>query len=90
MTQQGLADALAKAGIELDRVSIGRIEGGGQMPSAEALEAMAAILGTNLDFMLNYTPKDVEMIRKFQKLSLKEQKRLIRIAELEKEDEQVE
>lgn len=77
-TQQEVADALTTRGLELDRVSIGRIEAGDQMPSIEVIEAMADIFGIDVDTMLNVAPAEAEPLRYLRRLSPTEQKRAVR------------
>lgn len=82
MTQQQMADALAEEGIDLDRVSVGRIEAGTQMPLVETIEAMARILKTDVDSMLNLSPEDAKAIQQFRKLDPKDQRRALRHLEV--------
>jgi len=78
ITQQQMADRLAERGIELDRVSVSRIEAGKQMPTAETLEAMALILRTDLDSMLNLTPQEAEELARLRAMEPRERDRMLR------------
>lgn len=82
MTQQEVADHLAERSpaIELTRVSIARIETGEQMPSAEVLEAMAALFGVDVDTMLNLTPDEAHEVLTFKAMQPDERRRVLRIA----------
>lgn len=86
MTQQAMADALAEEGIELDRVSVLRIEAGTQMPSIETVEAMARILKTDVDSMLNRTPDEAKAVADFRSLDPKAQRRALRFLEVGDDD----
>lgn len=87
LTHQKMADALAERGIELSRVSVGRIERGEQRPFGDVLEAMAAILKTDVDSMLNYPPDEAKAIAEFKELGPKQRERAIRTFRASQEDE---
>ena len=78
-TQQQVADALTEHGIKLDRVSVGRIEGGKQMPTIEALEFMATMFKTDITSMLNLTPEQAKHIREFGSLDTDAQDTILRM-----------
>lgn len=82
MTQQAAADALAERGITRDRVSVGRIEGGKQMPSIEVLEALAKIYKTDVDSMLNYTPEQAKALREFRELKPEDQLKALQLVKV--------
>lgn len=78
LTQQQVADYLTERGMPLDRVSVGRIESGDQMPSAEVLEAMAELYNTDVDSMLNMTPEEAADVMAFKALKPNERRRALR------------
>lgn len=85
LTQQQVADRLAERGFDLDRVSVGRIEGGKQMPRVEVLEALAEILKTDINSLLNYTPAQAKTLREFQALDSREQEIILRMSRAARE-----
>lgn len=86
LTQQDIADALAERGIELDRVSVGRIEKGEQHTGIEVIEAIADILNIDVHSMLNLSPEQAQLFREFSRLDMREQRRVIRIIEASRDD----
>lgn len=78
-SQQQVSDLLAERGIELDRVSIGRIEGGKQVTSIENLEAMAKLFGTDVTSMIDRTPAEARDMAAFTSLDASDRRRLIRL-----------
>lgn len=78
LTQQQVTDLLAERGLELDRVSVVRIEGGKQMPTIEVLEAMASIFKTDIDSMLNFTPEQAAELGRLRSMEPGERDRMLR------------
>jgi hypothetical protein len=87
-TQQDVADYLAglTPPIRLDRVSVGRIETGMQMPAIEVIEAMARLYGTDIDSMVNLSPQEAEDVQAFKGLSASERKRALRVYRATQDD----
>lgn len=86
MTQQDMADALAERGIKLGRNSVGRVEQGKQRPPYATLEAMAGILGLDVDSMVNLTPQEAEPMKRFWSLSDAQRRRALRHLEIGQDD----
>lgn len=82
MSQQKVSDELARLDppVELDRVSVQRIENGKQATGIEAIEGLARIFQTDIDSMLNLTPKEAEGITVIRRLDPRQRRRVIRIA----------
>lgn len=86
MTQQDMADRLRERGIELGRNSVGRIEQGKQRPFHDTLEAMADILGIDVDSMVNLTPEEATIVGRFRNLSPADRRRALRHLDVARDD----
>lgn len=88
LSQQEVADRLADRGVELDRVSIGRIEGGKQVTTIEVLEAMASLFGTDVHSMINLAPSEARELSVFASLDARERRRWLRLMQADRHEEE--